>query len=64
MNFTLNGDMVVVDDQSSDTNTGIYLFTRASGFTERLSLCNARGAKTVPFIPKMEKSIIHVITML
>ena len=55
VNFTLNGDMVVVDDQSSDTNTGIYLFTRASGFTERLSLCNARGAKTCAVHPQNGK---------
>lgn len=46
VDFTPDGDMIVSNDQGSDTNTGLYLFTRSSGFTERISLCNGRGVKT------------------
>lgn len=49
--FTLNGDMVVSRDQGSDTNIGLYMFTKESGFKTRLELCNGRGVKTVATHP-------------
>lgn len=45
VDFTKNGDLVMARNQDKDDQTGIYLFTRASNFTERLELCNARTAQ-------------------
>lgn len=49
--FTLKGDMILARDQASDTNIGLYMFTRESGFKTRLELCNGRGVKTVAIHP-------------
>lgn len=49
--FTLQGDMVLSRDQTSDQRIGLYMFTRESGFTTRLELCNGRGVKTVATHP-------------
>lgn len=50
--FTKEGDMVLSRDQSSDQRTGLYMFTRESGFKTRLELCNGRGVKTVATHPE------------
>ena len=39
IDFTLNGDMVVGDDQKDKQAPGLYLFTRESGYTVRQDLC-------------------------
>lgn len=49
--FTLKGDMVLARDQASDQRTGLYMFTRESGFKTRYELCNGRGVKTVAVHP-------------
>lgn len=45
VNFTLDGDMIVSFDQGSDAATGIFKFTRASGFNSRSNVCKGRGVK-------------------
>lgn len=51
VDFTLQGDMLLSDDHGYDTKTGIYMFTRESGFKNRLELVNGRGVKTVATHP-------------
>ena len=51
IDFTLEGDMVVSDDQPSDTKTGIYIFTRESGYTIRREVCNAKEVNSVAVHP-------------
>lgn len=51
INFTLDGEMIVTHDQSSDTQPGNYLYTRSSGFTEKTALWNARGCRAAAIHP-------------
>ncbi|WP_423130292.1 IPT/TIG domain-containing protein [Gaoshiqia sp. Z1-71] len=46
VNWKLDGDMIVSRDQGSDAATGLFLFTRASGFNTRNDICLGRGVKT------------------
>lgn len=55
VDFTPDGDMILTDNHASDTKTGIYLFTRESGFTERISLCAARGLRNAVMHPTNRK---------
>lgn len=45
IDFTKNGDIVMTRNQESDSQTGLYMFTKESGYTERLELCNGRTAQ-------------------
>ena len=45
VNWKLDGDMIVSRDHASDAATGLFLFTRASGFTTRNDICLGRGVK-------------------
>lgn len=51
IDFTLEGDMVVSDDQPSDTKTGIYIFTRESNYTVRREVCAAKEVNSVAVHP-------------
>ncbi len=51
INFTLDGDMIVTHDQSSDTQPGNYLYTRSSGFKTKVALWNARGCRAAAVHP-------------
>lgn len=51
LNFTLDGDMIMTHDQGKDTEPGNYQFTRSSGFTERITLANARGCRSAGVHP-------------
>lgn len=45
IDFTHDGDIVMTRNQESDSQTGLYMFTKESGYTERLELCNGRTAQ-------------------
>lgn len=51
VNFTLNGDMILSRDHASDAAIGIFLFSRASGFTSRTDVCLGRGVKSTAIHP-------------
>lgn len=51
INWTLNGDMILSRDHSSDAAIGIFLFSRESGFTSRTDVCLGRGVKATAIHP-------------
>lgn len=51
VNFMLDGDMVVTSDHASDAQTGLFKFSRASGFTSRSDMCKGRGVKASAIHP-------------
>lgn len=51
INWTLGGDMIVSRDHASDAAIGVFMFTRASGFTSRNDVCLGRGIKATAIHP-------------
>lgn len=49
--WTLDGDLVLSRDHTSDTSTGLYLYTRESNFQNRQELYNARGVRGISTHP-------------
>lgn len=51
VSWTLNGDMLVTNNQSDKSKPGYYFFTRSSGFTAQTALWIANGARTAAVHP-------------
>ncbi len=60
VNFTLNGDFVLSHDNGNSRAPSIFLFTRESGYSERMELCDAYSVQNVAVHPKNGK--IYYIT--
>lgn len=52
VSWTLDGDMLVTNNQSNKANPGYYLFTRSSSFTAQTPLWVANGARTAAVHPQ------------